>query len=84
MTHYEFLLSQRYAGVLDIWFDEFSATERYRLWMRIYELHLAHPEYSQLRLAFIVHVGHSSVQRAIEFMSSPLRCQPKLWVDQSE
>ena len=72
MTHYEFLLAKRLSGELRQWY-QYGLAPQTEQWMTYYEYSLSHPDESQLEIANHFGRGHSTIQRALEFMSTPHR-----------
>lgn len=72
MNTYTYLLSKKQSGELSILLQIGVPTQVLQQ-MDIYAFHLAHPDYSQLKLANLLNTSQASVQRAIAFMSKPVR-----------
>ena len=72
MTHYEFLLAKRLSGELRQWY-QYGLAPQTEQWMTYYEYSLSHPDESQLEIANHFGRGHSTIQRALQFMSIPHR-----------
>jgi hypothetical protein len=68
MTYYEFLVEEKEAGRLSKWL-QLGAPSQLPKWMEIYQYYVLHPTLSQLELSHDLHVGHSTVQRALSYMN---------------
>ena len=71
MTKYQYLLGKKESGELSILF-ELGLPVHLSNWLEYYAYHLAHPELSQLELSIDLNVGHSTIQRALAFMTQEL------------
>ena len=71
MNKYQYLLSKKESGELSILF-ELGLPVHLSNWLEYYAYHLAHPELSQLELSIDLNVGHSTIQRALAFMTQEL------------
>ena len=71
MRYYEFLMEEKESGRLKKWL-QLGAPSQLPKWMEIYQYHLLHPELSQLELSTDLNVGHSTIQRALAYMTQEL------------